>query len=166
MCAAASCSIACISRFPGVPRAARCERVYPGTQRCIYAGRRQRHVLSSRRPTRLAAVARALPRRRRMRRTMTLATSLLIVVAAEGLAQSSEQDPIRELQNQLEEMRSQMVTMQNRIATLEAAKGTSRGSFTTRRDEERRRTDGIPLQGSHSHSRWVSELNGSGAHSE
>ena len=59
-----------------------------------------------------------------MRRTITLATSLLMIVAAEGLAQSSEQDPtIRELQNQLEEMRSQMVTMQNRIATLEAAKG-------------------------------------------
>jgi len=54
-----------------------------------------------------------------------LATSLLIIVAAEGLAQSSEQDPIRELQNQLKEMRSQMVTMQNRIATLEAAKGTA-----------------------------------------
>ena len=60
-----------------------------------------------------------------MRRTITVATSLLIIVAAEGLAQSSEQDPIRELQNQLAEMRSQMVTMQNRIATLEAAKGTA-----------------------------------------
>src|SRR6266850_7594146 len=58
-----------------------------------------------------------------MRRTITLATSLLISVAADGLAQSSEQDPIRELQDQLKEMRSQMVTMQNRIATLEAAKG-------------------------------------------
>ena len=60
-----------------------------------------------------------------MRRTITLATGLLIIVAAEGLAQSSEQDPIRELQNQLKEMRSQMVTMQNRLATLEAAKGTA-----------------------------------------
>ena len=58
-----------------------------------------------------------------MRRTIPLATSLLMIVAAEGFAQSSEQDPIRELQHQLEEMRSQMVTMQNRIATLEAAKG-------------------------------------------
>ena len=59
-----------------------------------------------------------------MRRTITFAISLLIFVAAEGLAQSPEQDPtIRALQNQLEEMRSQMVTMQNRIATLEAAKG-------------------------------------------
>jgi hypothetical protein len=57
-----------------------------------------------------------------MRRPITLAISLLIIVAAQGLAQSSEQGPtIRELQNQLEEMRSQMVTMQNRIATLEAA---------------------------------------------
>src|SRR6185436_19718318 len=60
-----------------------------------------------------------------MRRTMTLATGLLIVVAAEGLAQSSEQDPIRALQNQLEAMRSQMVILQNRIATLEAATGTA-----------------------------------------
>jgi phage shock protein A len=60
-----------------------------------------------------------------MRRAITSATSLLISVAAEGLAQSSEQDPIRELQDQLKEMRSQMVTMQNRIATLEATKGTA-----------------------------------------
>jgi hypothetical protein len=59
-----------------------------------------------------------------MRRTIILAISLLIIVTADGLAQSSDEDPtIRELQNQLEEMRSQIVTMQNRIATLEAAKG-------------------------------------------
>ena len=65
-----------------------------------------------------------LARTRRMRRTIVLATSLLIIVPAEGRAQSSEQDPtIRELQNQLEEMRSQIVTMQSRIATLEAARG-------------------------------------------
>ena len=102
-----------------------------------------------------------------MRRTIILATSLLMIVAADGFAQPSEQDPtIRELLNQLEEMRSQMVTMQNRIATLEAAKGIRRGSLTTRRDEERRRTDGIPLQGSDSHSRWFSDLNSSGARSE
>ena len=82
--------------YAGVPRAARCGRVYAGTQGCIYAGRRQ-----------------------------LWATSLLITLAAEGLAQSSEQDPIREGQTQLEEMRSQTVTMQNRIATLEADKGTA-----------------------------------------
>jgi len=58
-----------------------------------------------------------------MCRTIVLATGLLMIVTAEGLAQSSEQAPtIRELRNQLEEMRSQIVTMQNRIATLEAAK--------------------------------------------
>src|SRR5262245_12499253 len=61
---------------------------------------------------------------RRMRRAIAVATSLLMAVAAEGLAQSSQQDPIRALQKQLEEMRSQMVILQNRIATLEAATGT------------------------------------------
>jgi hypothetical protein len=64
---------------------------------------------------------------RRMRRTITLAASLLTAVATEGLAQSSKQDPIRALQNQLEEVRSQMVILQNRIATLEAA--TESGEF-------------------------------------
>jgi len=59
-----------------------------------------------------------------MRRPIILATSILMIVAADGFAQPTEQDPtVRELLNQLEEMRSQMVTMQNRIATLEAAKG-------------------------------------------
>ena len=56
-----------------------------------------------------------------------------MAVAAEGLAQSSEQDPIRALQNQLEEMRSQMVVLQNRIATLEAATGT--GEVPSQPDE-------------------------------
>jgi len=47
-----------------------------------------------------------------------------MIVAADGFAQPTEQDPtVRELLNQLEDMRSQMVEMQNRIATLEAAKG-------------------------------------------
>ena len=59
-----------------------------------------------------------------MRRTIPVATSLLMIVAAEGFAQSSEQDAIRELQNQLKEMCAQIVTMQGRIATLESAKGT------------------------------------------
>src|SRR5262249_18756550 len=73
--------------------------------------------------------------------------------AAEGLAQSSEQDPIGEVQNQPKEMRSQMVTMQNRIATLEAAKGTA--EVRSQPDATKHLgTDGIPLQGSHSHSRW------------
>jgi type II secretory pathway component PulJ len=58
-----------------------------------------------------------------MRRPIILATSILMIVAADGFAQPTEQDPtVRELLNQLAEMRSQMVTMQNRIATLEAAK--------------------------------------------
>jgi hypothetical protein len=57
-----------------------------------------------------------------MRRPLILATSILIVVAADGFAQITEQDPnVRELLNQLEEMRSQIATMQNRIAILEAA---------------------------------------------
>jgi hypothetical protein len=69
-----------------------------------------------------------------MRRTMTLAASFLIVVAAEGLAQSPEQDQtIRELRNQLEEMRSLMVSIQNRIAGLEAAKGS--GEVPSQPDE-------------------------------
>src|SRR5262245_51893504 len=59
-----------------------------------------------------------------MRRAITVTASLLMAVAAEGRAQSSQQDPIRALQKQLEEMRSQMVILQNRIATLEAATGT------------------------------------------
>jgi len=70
----------------------------------------------------LASCGARLAQTRRMRRPLVLATSLLIFVAAEALAQSSEQDTtIRELRNQLEDMRSQMVNMQNRIATLEAA---------------------------------------------
>ena len=61
-----------------------------------------------------------------MRRTITVATSLLILVAADGFAQPPEPDPtIRELRNQLEQMRSQIATMQNRLATLEANKGTA-----------------------------------------
>src|SRR5262245_55778217 len=60
-----------------------------------------------------------------MHRAITVATSLLMAVAAEGRAQSSEQDPIRALQNQLEEMRSQIVILQNRLATLEAATETA-----------------------------------------
>ena len=54
-----------------------------------------------------------------MRRTLPVATSLLMIVAANALAQPPEQDPIRELQQQLNEMRSQIVAMQHRIATLE-----------------------------------------------
>jgi hypothetical protein len=65
-----------------------------------------------------------LARLRLMRRTAVVATCLVTIVAADGFAQSSDQDPmIRQLQNQLAEMRSQLVTLQNRIATLEAAKG-------------------------------------------
>lgn len=57
-----------------------------------------------------------------MHRPIVLATSLLIFVAAEALAQSPERTAtISELRNQIEDMRSQMVNMQNRIATLEAA---------------------------------------------
>ena len=59
-----------------------------------------------------------------MRRPIILAASILMIVAADGFAQPTEQDlTVRELLNQLEEMRLQMVTMQNRIATLEAARG-------------------------------------------
>ncbi len=59
-----------------------------------------------------------------MSRKIILVTVFAVMVAAEGLAQSSEQEPTtRELQKQLEEMRSQMVKMQNRIAELEAARG-------------------------------------------
>lgn len=56
-----------------------------------------------------------------MRRTIILVSSVLVMGTADGLAQSSEQDPtIRELRNQLEGMRVQLATMQNRLATLEA----------------------------------------------
>ena len=59
-----------------------------------------------------------------MRRKIIFVSILTIIVTAEGLAQSSEQEPtIGELQRQLDEMRSQMAKMQNRIAELEAAKG-------------------------------------------
>jgi len=59
-----------------------------------------------------------------MRRTIILAISILMIVATDGFAQTTEQAPtIRELLSQLEEMRLQIVTMQTRIATLEAAKG-------------------------------------------
>jgi hypothetical protein len=59
-----------------------------------------------------------------MRRKIILVSILTITVTAEGLAQSSKQEPtIGELQRQLDEMRSQMAKMQNRIAELEAAKG-------------------------------------------
>ena len=88
-----------------------------------------------------------------------------MIVAAEGFAQSSEQDLIRELQHQLEEMRSQMVTIQNRIATLEAAKGTaevrSQPNETTSAEEPTAFHFKGPL------SRQVGfELNGFGARSE
>ena len=135
--------------------------MHPGKQASGYTLR------SCRKQTLPQAMARALREMRLMRRTIILAAGILMIVAADGLAQPAEQDPtIRELRNQLEEMRSQMVTMQNRIATLEAAKGIRRGSLTTRRDEDRRRTDGISLQGTDSHSRWFSEINSSGARSE
>jgi hypothetical protein len=56
-------------------------------------------------------------------RTVIFASGILVMLAAEGVAQSSEQNAtIRELQNQLDEMRSQLATLQNRIATLEGGK--------------------------------------------
>jgi hypothetical protein len=59
-----------------------------------------------------------------MRRRIILATSVLMIVAADGFAQPAGQDPtILELLKQVADMRSQIVTMQDRIATLEAAKG-------------------------------------------
>src|SRR5690348_7371452 len=59
-----------------------------------------------------------------MSRKIILVSIFTIMVTAEGLAQSSKQEPtIGDLQKQLEEMRSQMATMQNRIAELEAARG-------------------------------------------
>src|SRR5262249_23121250 len=55
-----------------------------------------------------------------------------VIIAAEGLAQSSEQEPtIGDLQKQLEEMRSQMVKMQDRIAELETARGIAATSSST-----------------------------------
>ena len=69
---------------------------------------------------------------RLMPRMIILVSSFLIMVTAEGFAQSSGQDAtIKELQHQLEEMRSQMATMQNRIATLEAARGNPDASSST-----------------------------------
>ena len=67
-----------------------------------------------------------------MRRKIILVSILTIVVTAEGLAQSSQQEPTNgELQRQLDEMRSQMVKMQNRIAELEAARGIAAASSST-----------------------------------
>jgi hypothetical protein len=63
---------------------------------------------------------------------LILVSIFTIIVTAEGLAQSSKQEPaIGELQKQLEEMRSQMVKMQNRIAELEAARGIAATSSST-----------------------------------
>jgi len=59
-----------------------------------------------------------------MSRKIILAIILTMIVTAEAIAQSSQQEPtIGELQKQMEEMRSQMAKMQNRIAELEAARG-------------------------------------------
>src|SRR5262249_2605582 len=70
--------------YPGVPRAARRERVYAGKQGCIYAGRRQLHVLSSRPAALLAVVAPRLSPVGLMGRTTTLAAGLLIIVRRKG----------------------------------------------------------------------------------
>ena len=64
-----------------------------------------------------------------MRRKIILVSIFTITVTAEGLAQSSGQEPTTgELQRQLEEMRSQMAKMQNRITELEAARGIAANS--------------------------------------
>ena len=59
-----------------------------------------------------------------MSRLVVLVGIFTLIVIAEGLAQSSKQEPtIDELQKQMEEMRSQMVKMRDRITELEAARG-------------------------------------------
>ena len=59
-----------------------------------------------------------------MSRLVVLVGIFTLMVTAEGLAQSSKQEPtIDELQKQMEEMRSQMVKMRDRITELEAARG-------------------------------------------
>ncbi len=105
--------------------------MYRGTQRYSPVGRRPVQAAVIQRPARLQALARPLRMDipgEQMRRRIILATSILMIVAADGFAQPTEPDPtVRELLHQVEEMRSQMVTMQNRIATLEAAKGIPEG---------------------------------------
>jgi hypothetical protein len=69
---------------------------------------------------------------RRVSRTIILVGIFTILVAAEGFAQSSQQEPTNaELQKQLDEMRAQMVKMQNRIAELEAAKASAASASST-----------------------------------
>jgi hypothetical protein len=55
-----------------------------------------------------------------MARTIILTATLVMIVTAQGLAQSSDPNlTIIELQKQLVELRGQLAVMQNRIATLE-----------------------------------------------
>jgi hypothetical protein len=61
-----------------------------------------------------------------MSQKIILVSIFAIMIAAQCLAQSPEQEPtIGELQKQMEEMRSQMAKMQSRIAELEVARGTT-----------------------------------------
>jgi hypothetical protein len=67
-----------------------------------------------------------------MSRKIILVSAITTILTAEGVAQSSKQEPtVGELQKQLEEMRSQMVKMQNRIAVLEAARGITATNAST-----------------------------------
>ena len=65
-------------------------------------------------------------------RLVILVAAFTFVVTAEGVAQTSNQEPtISDLQKQLAEMRSQIARMQNRIEELEAARGIAPASSNT-----------------------------------
>ena len=80
-----------------------------------------------------------------MSRLLILVSIFTLMVTADGLAQSSDQEPTTgELQKQLEEVRSQMAKMQNRISELEAAKGIAASSPSSETVPVQSQSSGTP----------------------